>query len=105
MTRITILILAGLLSATTGYDPTYDPAEDHEPNLCDLAEGRYCITCGTADTVGCDPQDDDGWLCCAHGVCVAVASIDEDCSGDIGWCNDYYTETLANGIEIATCEG
>jgi hypothetical protein len=103
------LLFAFVLAACVGAKastPTAHPADeyDHEPNICDLNPG-WCVQCGHVGEVACDPQSDEGWLCCvAAGPCVAVETYDADCQGDVGWCSDYYTEKLRNGIEVATCE-
>jgi hypothetical protein len=96
------LILVAAVAMCVGFAK---PASGPEPNLCDLLEGRYCMLCGESELLPpCLPESDEGWLCCSGGVCVEVASFDEDCSGDVGWCSDYFTETLANGIDIAVCQ-
>jgi hypothetical protein len=79
----------------------------HEPDLCDLDGGQYCTPCGPEPDYSyqCHPAAAEGWLCCLPaGPCVAVATYD-DCTGGIaGWCADYTTETLPNGVEVAVCE-
>jgi hypothetical protein len=94
MNAITTILLAMLAASTP------------EPNLCDIAGGRYCMSCGDPDDASSPPcvGEDEGWLCCSGGVCVVVATYDAECSGDVGWCANYFTETLRNGVEVAYCE-
>jgi len=75
-------------------------AQSSLPDLCDLAEGRYCESCDGPGEPTC-PQGDSGPLCCQQGVCVAWTG--GDCNGDLGWCMNYTTETGPGGIEEATC--
>lgn len=89
--------VAALVGASASAD---DPTK---PNLCDLAGGRYCHTCGDSASPPCIGED-SGWLCCSGGVCVAVATYDAECSGEVGWCSNYFTSTLPNGVEVAYCE-
>lgn len=69
-------------------------------DLCSLEDGRWCTACGAEGEPAC-PQGDSGALCCQGGVCVVWTG--GDCSGDLGWCSNYTTETGPSGIEEATC--
>lgn len=70
------------------------------PNLCEVAEGRWCVPCGGPGEPAC-PEGDSGALCCAGGYCVEWTG--GDCDGDLGWCENYTTSTGPGGITEATC--
>lgn len=97
------LLLVACSTASASSPPATPAAETPEPNLCSLDGGRWCFPCGDGASE-CDPQNDSGWLCCANNVCVEVDTYDECELGVGGWCSDYSTETLRNGVEVAVCE-
>jgi hypothetical protein len=71
------------------------------PDLCSIDGGRWCVPCGQTGGPACPELADSGALCCSGGKCVVWNG--SKCSGVLGWCSNYTTETKPSGAVEATC--